>query len=51
VFLLRRKRDHELFRPKLGSKQREINGFNVACGEAKGDLEAAGHGRLRKRKP
>jgi Domain of unknown function (DUF6894) len=34
-------------RSRLGSKQREINGFGVACGEAKGDLETAGRGRLR----
>jgi hypothetical protein len=48
--MLRRKRDNDRFRRRLGSKPREINGFGVACGEAKGDLEAAGHDRLRIKK-
>jgi hypothetical protein len=50
VLLLRRKRDNDRFRQRVGSKQREINGFDVACGEAKGDVEAAGRGRLRIKK-
>src|SRR5207244_12470175 len=49
VLLLHRKRGNDRFDLRLGSKQREINGFGVACGKAKGDLETAGHGRLRKR--
>ena len=50
MLLLHRKRGNDRLDLRLGSKQREINGFGVACGKAKGDLETAGHGRLRIKK-
>jgi hypothetical protein len=36
--------------PRSGSKQREINGFGVACDKARAKLGTAGHGRLRMKK-